>query len=53
MLTPGRYVGAEDIEDDGVSFEERISGLKSALSSHFESNHLLEKRIAEALAGLE
>lgn len=25
MLTPGRHVGAEEIEDDGVSFEEKMA----------------------------
>ena len=25
VLTPGRYVGAEEVEDDGVPFAERVS----------------------------
>lgn len=25
VLTPGRYVGAEDIEDDGIPFEEKVA----------------------------
>jgi type I restriction enzyme M protein len=28
VLTPGRFVGAEDEEDDGVPFEEKLSALK-------------------------
>ena len=27
VLTPGRYVGAEEIEDDGVPFEEKMAEL--------------------------
>ncbi|WP_342714119.1 class I SAM-dependent DNA methyltransferase [Bradyrhizobium sp. B039] len=32
VLTPGRYVGAEDTEDDGVPFTERFAALKAQLS---------------------
>ena len=31
VLTPGRYVGAAEIEDDGVPFEEKMSELTAAL----------------------
>lgn len=31
VLTPGRYVGAEIIEDDGVSFEEKMAELSDRL----------------------
>jgi len=31
VLTPGRYVGAEKIEDDGVSFEEKMAELSNTL----------------------
>lgn len=27
VLTPGRYVGAEDVEDDGEPFEEKMNRL--------------------------
>lgn len=32
VLTPGRYVGAENVEDDGVPFAERFITLKAQLS---------------------
>lgn len=31
VLTPGRYVGAEEIEDDGVPFEEKMAELAAQL----------------------
>jgi len=31
VLTPGRYVGAVDIEDDGISFEEKMAALSATL----------------------
>jgi type I restriction enzyme M protein len=41
VLTPGRYVGAEDIEEDDVSFEERMAMLGKTLSEQFgESDRL-------------
>ena len=41
VLTPGRYVGIADEEDDGVSFEEKILILKNSLqSSMLESSNL-------------
>ena len=29
VLTPGRYVGAAEIEDDGIPFEEKMAGLSA------------------------
>ena len=29
MLTPGRYVGAADVEDDGEPFEEKMARLSA------------------------
>ena len=50
VLTPGRYVGAADIEDDGVSFEERFGALRTKLAEQFAGGRASEERIAAALA---
>ena len=44
VLTPGRYVGTEDEEDDGIPFEEKMEHLTSKLKEQFKlSNELQEK----------
>jgi type I restriction enzyme M protein len=35
VLTPGRYVGTEEVEDDGISFEEKVTTISESLKSHF------------------
>ncbi len=52
VLTPGRYVGAADIEDDGVNFEERLGTLRAKLTEQFEAGRILEGQIETALAGI-
>ncbi|MCR4345975.1 MAG: type I restriction-modification system subunit M [Sulfuricaulis sp.] len=52
VLTPGRYVGAEDIEDDGEPFEEKMSRLVAELRAQFEESAKLEKAIKTNLRGL-
>lgn len=49
VLTPGRYVGIEEEEDDGIPFEEKMEGLTTELSSLFEESHKLEEEIRERL----
>ncbi len=49
VLTPGRYVGAEDIENDGVPFSERLAALKNELKAQFEKGEELSKKILESL----
>lgn len=49
MLTPGRYVGTEDVEDDGISFEDKIAVISENLKSHFEQSILLQEQIKENL----
>ncbi len=39
------YVGTEDIEDDGVSFEDKISVISENLKSLFEQSVELQGRI--------
>jgi type I restriction enzyme M protein len=36
VLTPGRYVGAEEVEDDGIPFEEKMAELTATLYEQFE-----------------
>ncbi|MBJ7409982.1 MAG: type I restriction-modification system subunit M [Phenylobacterium sp.] len=45
VLTPGRYVGAADLEDDGVSFEDRFAGLQEKLAEQFRAGRALEAQI--------
>lgn len=52
VLTPGRYVGTEDIEDDGISFEDKVAVISEKLKSHFEESILLQKRIQQNLKQL-
>jgi type I restriction enzyme M protein len=52
VLTPGRYVGAEDIEDDGVPFDDKMQRLTNTLAAQFKESAALEKAILKNLAGL-
>lgn len=52
ILTPGRYVGIEEQEDDGEPFEEKMTRLTSELSEMFEKSHELEKEIREKLGAI-
>jgi Type I restriction-modification system methyltransferase subunit len=52
VLTPGRYVGAEAIEDDGEPFEEKMKRLAATLESQFEESRLLDDRIRQNLSEL-
>jgi len=52
VLTPGRYVGAEEIEDDGEPFEEKMTRLVAELSEQFDASAKLEKQIKLNLATL-
>ena len=52
VLTPGRYVGAEDIEDDAEPFGEKMKRLTANLKEQFAESSNLEKVIRENLKGL-
>jgi type I restriction enzyme M protein len=52
VLTPGRYVGAEEVEDDGEPFAEKMSRLVAELNSQFAEGAKLEKLIKANLKGL-
>jgi type I restriction enzyme M protein len=52
VLTPGRYVGAEEIEDDGEPFDEKMARLVAKLEEQFTEGTRLEKVIRKNLRGL-
>jgi type I restriction enzyme M protein len=52
VLTPGRYVGAEDVEDDGEVFEEKMQRLTATLSEQFAESARLESTIRANLQEL-
>ncbi|KGJ88390.1 class I SAM-dependent DNA methyltransferase [Colwellia psychrerythraea] len=52
VLTPGRYVGAAEIEDDGEAFAEKMARLTSQLKNQFEQSDKLEQQIKGNLKGL-
>ncbi len=45
VLTPGRYVGAADVEDDGEPFEQKMKRLTATLEEQFAESAKLEKAI--------
>jgi type I restriction enzyme M protein len=52
VLTPGRYVGAEEVEDDGEPFEEKMPRLVAELHAQFAESAKLEQQIRANLKGL-
>src|SRR5436189_5503050 len=53
VLTPGRYVGAEEAEDDGEAFEDKMQRLRATLEEQFAESAKLEAQIRHNLAILE
>jgi type I restriction enzyme M protein len=52
VLTPGRYVGIEEIEDDGIPFEVKMGKLTSELFDLFKESRELEEKIKKNLKGI-
>lgn len=52
ILTPGRYVGIEEQEDDGEPFEEKMARLTGELSEMFKRSHKLEDEIRKRLGAI-
>ena len=52
ILTPGRYVGIEEQEDDGEPFEEKMARLTGELSELFAQSHTLEAEIRQKLEAI-
>ena len=52
ILTPGRYVGIAEQEDDGEPFADKMQRLTSDLSSLFKESHRLEDEIRKQLSSI-
>ena len=52
VLTPGRYVGAADVEDDDVPFPERFAALRAKLEEQFAEAERLTATIRQSWLGL-
>jgi type I restriction enzyme M protein len=52
VLTPGRYVGAAEVEDDGEPFEEKMERLTVALREQMDQAARLDERIWANLEGI-
>lgn len=52
ILTPGRYVGIPDEEDDGIPYEEKMKQLTSELSELFKESDRLKEEIKKNLGAL-
>ena len=52
VLTPGRYVGAADVEEDGEAFEEKMKRLTTLLKQQQDEGAKLDAAIARNLAWL-
>ena len=52
ILTPGRYVGIAEAEDDGEPFEEKMARLTSEISKCFEESNRLQEQIKKNLEAI-
>ncbi len=52
VLTPGRYVGAADVEDDGEPFDEKMARLAATLRGQMAEGVKLDAMIASSLKDL-
>ena len=50
VLTPGRYVGSAEVEEDDEEFEAKMKRLAGELKKQFSESDKLEKQIKENLA---
>lgn len=48
ILTPGRYVGAEEEEDDGIPFEDKMKELTSKISEQMEESKKIDEEIKKS-----
>ena len=52
VLTPGRYVGTAEVEEDGEPIDEKIERLTAKLFSEFDRGRELENEVRRRLGGL-
>ncbi len=52
ILTPGRYVGIEEQEDDGEPFDEKMTRLTGELTELFAKSHELENEVRKQLGSI-
>ncbi len=52
ILTPGRYVGAEEVEEEGEPFEKKMQRLTAELAGQFKRSRELEEEIEKNLTGI-
>ena len=52
ILTPGRYVGIEEQEDDGEPFGEKMIRLTGELSDLFAQSRAMEEEIRQKLEAI-
>lgn len=52
ILTPGRYVGVAEAEDDGEPFEEKMARLTGELAKCFEESNRLQEQIKRNLEAI-
>ena len=52
IITPGRYVGIPDAEDDGEPFEEKMARLTGEIAKCFEESNRLQEQIKKNLEAI-
>ena len=52
VLTPGRYVGIPDEEDDGIPFEDKMADLSATLKEQMEKEVQLNQEIKDQLSNI-
>lgn len=52
VLTPGRYVGAEEVEDDDEAFADKMQKLTEKLGEQMAKGAELDALIRQKLGGL-
>lgn len=52
IITPGRYVGIADVEEDDEPFDEKMARLTSEISKCFEESNRLQEQIEKNLEAI-